>query len=178
MTYEEFINRIVSERGNHSNFNKKIKGFEIHHIVPRCLGGNNKSNNLVASTIGEHLMAHTLLYRENSTNRKLLTALYHMSNEIGIQELLNAVDNEQEFMILVQDICKAKECYDISGENNPMYHKHHTEKSRKIMSEKKKGLYDGETIQDGANVIPKRQNVKYLKQEWAVIIQEPGKFIA
>lgn len=144
VTYKEFIDEIVSKRGNHSNYNKKIKGFEIHHILPRCLGGKNNSNNLVALTVGEHLMAHTLLFRENLNNKKLLTALYHMSNEIDIQELLNVVDNREEFMILVEDICKAKELYDISGKNNPMYHKHHTEKARKIMSEKKKGMYEGE----------------------------------
>lgn len=144
MTYKEFIDEIVSKRGNHSNFNKKIKGFEIHHILPRCLGGKNDSDNLVALTIGEHLMAHTLLFRENPNNKKLLTALYHMSNEIDVQELLNVVDNKEEFMILVEDICKAKELYDISGENNQMYHRHHTKETKKIMSEKKKGLYEGE----------------------------------
>ena len=75
MTYEIFIDGIVKERGHHSNFNKKVKGFEIHHIVPRCMGGNNKSINLVLLTVPEHLMAHTLLFRENPNNKKLLTGL-------------------------------------------------------------------------------------------------------
>ena len=144
MTYKEFIDKIVCERGYHPSFKEKLKGFEIHHIIPRCLGGKNNSSNLVVLTPAEHLMAHTLLFRENQNNKKLYVALYHMSNEVGVQKLLDIVDNEEEFICLTKDICKARELYDISGENNPMYHKHHTEKTRKIMSEKKKGLYDGE----------------------------------
>lgn len=144
MTYKNFIDNIVEERGHHSNFNKKVKGFEIHHIVPRCMGGTNKSNNLVLLTITEHLIAHTLLFRENPNNKKLLTALYHMSYEIGIEKLLKVVDNKNEFTKLVEVITKARELHDISGDKNPMYHKHHSEKAKKSMSEKKKGKYCGE----------------------------------
>ena len=144
MTYEIFIDGIVKERGHHSNFNKKVKGFEIHHIVPRCMGGSNKSMNLVLLTMAEHLMAHTLLFRENPDNKKLLTALYHMSYEIGTEELLRVVDNKNEFIKLVQVITQARELRDISGDKNPMYHKHHSEKSKQTMSNKKKGKYCGE----------------------------------
>lgn len=143
MNYEEFIANIISKRGNHSNFKNKVSGFEIHHIVPRCMGGKNNSDNLVLLTVQEHLIAHTLLFRENPSNKKLLTALYHMSNEIGVSTLVDAVDNEEEFAKLTETICKAKELMDIRGENNPMYHKHHNEKSRKVMSDMKKGLYIG-----------------------------------
>lgn len=144
MTYKDFINTIVSERGYHPNFNKKIKGYEIHHIKPRSLGGNNDSHNLIALTVGEHLMAHTLLFRENQDNKKLFVALYHMSNEIDTQELMKTVDDKEQFMELVSVICKVKELYNISGENNPMYNKHHSEETRKIMRDKKKGMYIGE----------------------------------
>lgn len=144
MTYKEFIEEIVLQRGNHSNFNKKIKGFEIHHIIPKCMGGANNSDNLVLLTVAKHLIAHTLLFRENTNNKDLCVALHFMSNEIGIDKLLETVDNKEEFELIVSDIQKAKNLYNIYGENNPMYHKHHTEKTKKIMSEKKKGLYDGE----------------------------------
>lgn len=143
MTYENFINEIVKERGHHRNFNKKIKGFEIHHIIPRCVGGTNHSDNLVALTMAEHLIAHTLLFKENPNNKKFLTALYHMSYEIGVEELLKTVDNKEEFTELVKVITEARERLDISGDKNPMYHKHHSEAAKKAMSEKKKGKYCG-----------------------------------
>lgn len=144
MTYKEFIDSIVLKRGHHPNFNKKVSGFEIHHIVPKCMGGDNSPENLVLLTIGEHLKAHTLLYRENKDNKDLFVALHLMSNEIDTQELLNAVDAEEEFEELVQSISEVRLAYNVQGENNPMYGKHHTKTTRKIMSEKKRGKYFGE----------------------------------
>lgn len=144
MTYKDFIDGIVLERGHHSSFEKKVKGFEIHHIIPRCMGGKNKPENLVLLTTTEHLMAHTLLVKENPNNKKLSTALYHMSYEIGTEELLKIIDNKADFERAVEIIAQTRELRDISGAKNPMYHKHHTEETRKIMSEKKKGMYDGE----------------------------------
>lgn len=34
---------------------------EIHHIIPRCLGGNNAKSNLVKLTYREHYIAHLIL---------------------------------------------------------------------------------------------------------------------
>ena len=44
--------------------------FELHHIIPRCKGGNNSKNNLVLLTPREHYIAHRLLwlhYRDRQT---------------------------------------------------------------------------------------------------------------
>lgn len=40
---------------------KYDRGFEIHHIVPRCLGGGDEWRNLVRLWPREHLHAHWLL---------------------------------------------------------------------------------------------------------------------
>ena len=45
---------------------------EKHHIIPRCLGGDNSSENLVRLTAKEHFIAH-----------RLLAALY--PNHVGLQ---------------------------------------------------------------------------------------------
>lgn len=37
--------------------------FELHHIVPRSLGGTDSPENVVALTAREHFVAHWLLYR-------------------------------------------------------------------------------------------------------------------
>ena len=39
----------------------KERGFHIHHIAPRCIGGSDTETNLVKLTIREHLFAHLLL---------------------------------------------------------------------------------------------------------------------
>lgn len=36
---------------------------EVHHIVPRCIGGDNSKSNLVRLTPEEHFVAHQLLYK-------------------------------------------------------------------------------------------------------------------
>lgn len=39
-----------------------VKGYvERHHIIPRCMGGSNDRDNLVALTAREHFLAHMLL---------------------------------------------------------------------------------------------------------------------
>lgn len=47
---------------------------EKHHIIPKCLGGSNKSYNLVKLTYGEHILAHVLLSHIYPTNFKLWIA--------------------------------------------------------------------------------------------------------
>lgn len=37
--------------------------YEVHHIIPRSMGGSNDMNNLVRLTVKEHRHCHILLYR-------------------------------------------------------------------------------------------------------------------
>lgn len=48
--------------------------FEIHHILPRCLGGNDDEQNLVKLTPEEHYVAHQLLVKIYPNNNKLILA--------------------------------------------------------------------------------------------------------
>lgn len=56
---------------------------EVHHIIPKCLGGTNKPDNLVDLTPEEHFVAHQLLVKIYPTSRKLVLALsaMRMSNK-------------------------------------------------------------------------------------------------
>ena len=47
---------------------------ELHHIVPRCIGGNNEQDNLVRLTPEEHYVAHQLLVKIYPNNPKLIKA--------------------------------------------------------------------------------------------------------
>jgi len=42
--------------------------YEIHHIVPRCVGGTNEESNLVKFTYREHYIAHHLLTKMYSSH--------------------------------------------------------------------------------------------------------------
>lgn len=36
---------------------------EVHHILPKCMGGTNKEDNLVRMPVRYHIMAHLLLVK-------------------------------------------------------------------------------------------------------------------
>lgn len=57
---------------------QKQSGFEIHHIVPRCLDGTDCADNLVKLTFKEHLLAHKLLTKIYPDNMKLKLAVFLM----------------------------------------------------------------------------------------------------
>lgn len=58
-------------------------GYEIHHVIPRCLGGSDNKDNLAKLTYKEHLLAHKLLYKMYPDNSTLKSAYFLMSNVRG-----------------------------------------------------------------------------------------------
>lgn len=65
LTLTENMNydKIYTDLIKHRKMLPKIEGvyYEKHHIVPRCLGGNNKKDNLIYLTASDHFVAHLLL---------------------------------------------------------------------------------------------------------------------
>lgn len=76
MTYNDFINGILSSRGRNGCNNEY---HEKHHILPRCLGGSNDPENLIDLYAYEHFLAHKLLAIENPDNLKLVDAYTMMA---------------------------------------------------------------------------------------------------
>lgn len=60
--------------------NNLIGYTEVHHILPRSLGGDNSTTNLVALTAREHFVAHWLLSKmyDGLNKNKMLLALHGM----------------------------------------------------------------------------------------------------
>lgn len=52
---------------------------EVHHITPKCMGGNDDKSNLVTLTAKEHYMAHRLLELMYPENKKLSHAARMMA---------------------------------------------------------------------------------------------------
>ena len=53
--------------------------YERHHVIPRCMGGNNDPENIVSLTPEEHYVAHQLLVKANPRNGRLVHAAVLMS---------------------------------------------------------------------------------------------------
>lgn len=62
--YKQTYNDLVTTRKSRG-LNKLCLDYytEIHHIVPRCMGGTDDEENLVLLTAREHIIAHMLLVR-------------------------------------------------------------------------------------------------------------------
>lgn len=74
MNYKKHYNALINKAKN-----RILDGYyEIHHIVPRCLGGDDNPENLIKLTPEEHYVAHQLLVKIYPNEPKLIYAAYAM----------------------------------------------------------------------------------------------------
>jgi hypothetical protein len=72
--YDAIIHKAKSEnRIKHSGIY-----YEEHHIIPRCIDGNNHKDNLVLLTAREHFICHKLLTYIYKGNGKISLAFFRM----------------------------------------------------------------------------------------------------
>lgn len=138
MTYNEYIQNILETRGR---FACGEEYCEKHHIIPRCMGGNDEESNLIDLYAKEHYEAHRLLAEENPKNEKLAFAWWIMStkssNTDGRYEV-TAQEYELAKIALSEAQSKAKKEQFINKENHPMFGKTHSKESKDKMSKVKK----------------------------------------
>ena len=67
-TYQNFIQNILNTRGR---FSCGDEYHERHHIIPKCIGGDDNEDNLIDLFAKEHFEAHRLLALENPDNKQL-----------------------------------------------------------------------------------------------------------
>lgn len=66
--------------------NKHQSGYtEIHHIIPRCIGGTNDESNLIVLTARQHYIAHWMLWKAFKTS-KLVYAFFMMYSSSVTQQ--------------------------------------------------------------------------------------------
>lgn len=81
MNYEKIYFQLVESCRVRGLDKTKYEGyFELHHIVPRCMGGGDSKDNLVMFTGREHFIAHMLLWKAYPEERGLSIAAMLMSN--------------------------------------------------------------------------------------------------
>lgn len=82
MDYKKIHDTIINNAKN-----RDLIGYcENHHIIPKCLGGTNKKENLVKLTAKEHWLIHLLLVELYPNNPKLKLAVRMMSIKSNNQE--------------------------------------------------------------------------------------------
>lgn len=86
MNYEKtYTNLVASRKFRSSEFSldrfvplARRSGYEIHHILPKCMGGSDAVENLVLLTSREHFLAHWLLHNMHKNERSLSYAFHMM----------------------------------------------------------------------------------------------------
>lgn len=102
MDYRKVYFNIISNAQGRS-----LLGYgEVHHIVPRCMGGSDEKSNLVKLTAREHLLCHILLAKIHGG--KLWAAVNRMTN--------NGELRSKTYEIFRKNYAKS-----ITGKGNPRY---------------------------------------------------------
>jgi hypothetical protein len=74
MDYKLIYDRIIE-----GSIKREILGYsELHHIVPKCIGGNNNKENIARLTAKEHFVCHLLLCEIYPNNKSLKYAAFAM----------------------------------------------------------------------------------------------------
>ena len=119
MNYKLHYDKLIQKARNRSIL--KSEYCEVHHIIPKCMGGDDSKDNLISLFPEEHLVAHLLLVKIYSDNQKLIYAANMMTN-------FHSIDNKKYAWV-------RKQISNSMKENNPM----HDLEVRKKVGDKIKG---------------------------------------
>ena len=138
MNYVKIYESLISDRitlwsARSEQKKQKIGYYERHHILPKCLGGNNNKQNLVYLTAREHFIAHWLLWKIHKS-KQLAYAFILLSNR-------NSNNNQVKITSKMYDNIKNLRSQYYSGNNSPkgFKGKSHTTKAKQGMRESKIG---------------------------------------
>ena len=137
-SYSDYIQRIINIR---PNIRDSEYYQELHHIIPKCIGGTNEKDNLVYLYAEEHYYAHKLLSSENKGVKQLQYAWWNMCQ---------ARKDGRSYNISAEDYAEARQriipfqseyiSTHRTGENNPNFGKHFSEEHKRKLSQSHIGL--------------------------------------
>lgn len=136
---------------------------EKHHIIPKCLGGNNKKDNIVKLTAREHFLCHWLLTkmvkgkRENWQMYNAFSCMLYRNNDVQQRYKINS----RLFEKLKINHSKLKSVY-CRAENNGMYGKKHSAESKKKMSVAHTGKIISDLTREKLRLSPKHTGANLL----------------
>ena len=153
MDYISHYNSLIQKSKN-----RKLQGYtEIHHVIPRCMGGSNDKDNLVILTAREHFIAHLLLYKIYPKNLALVKAIYMMCIGHSIHRISNRFYERYKI-----DFAKAQSISQ-TGEGNSQYR---TVWIHNILTNESKKIVRGQMLE------PNWQYGRYSKHIKPVIISK------
>ena len=129
MDYKKIYDSIISRAKN-----RQLEGYgETHHIVPKCLGGSNKKENLVKLTAKEHWTVHLLLIEIYPNHPKLKLAVRMMMVKSANQKR-DSITSGRQFERLRLEAAKIHSSLMLGVRRSPF-----TQEHRDNISKAKKG---------------------------------------
>lgn len=128
MDYKKIYENLINNVRDLSRV--KVKGgekYENHHIIPKSIGGDNSSDNLILLTPKEHYICHRLLveiYKDTPFRNKMWYAMWCMINGYGNQKRYSPSSRiyqslRENFYTNVKPfngrVCKKVNQYDLNG---------------------------------------------------------------
>lgn len=162
MDYKNHYDRLI-EKAKSRTLSKSVYS-ERHHIIPKCLGGDNSKTNIVRLLPKEHYIAHLLLFNLYPNNQSLAYAFWMMCNGNKKDKRTYRVSAKvyEEIRNKISSIMKEREPFfagknhtEESKQKNREAHigkpgtwigKTHSEESKQKMSNKKKGIIISDEI--------------------------------
>ena len=147
---------------------------EVHHILPKCMGGTNDKFNLVRMPVRYHIMAHILLMKVYPTNNKIVYAAKIMitGNRNTKSERFSAV---LKFSSKIISLIREENAKRRKGVNSPNYGRHLSEETKRKISElNKKKIVSEETRQKISLSSKGRKHSEETKQKMSKIRREKG----
>jgi len=142
MDYQKVYNTLV-RRGQ----NRILEGYsEKHHIIPRCIGGNDEETNLVSLTPEEHYLCHLLLVKIYPNNIRLVKAAMFMVSANKDQQRNNKAYGwlKRQYSEYMRGPNNPQKINPIKGEQHYAFGKklspdHFTENGKKVLADKMLG---------------------------------------
>lgn len=124
---------IIEKAKSQQRIKNKGVYFESHHIIPKCMGGDNFNGNLVLLTAREHYIAHLLLVKMTvGRNKSKMSWAFRLMAGGGGK-------THDRYVSKSYELHRKSAAQSGSGEHHPMYGREHSEETKLKMSEAKSG---------------------------------------
>ena len=122
--------------------NRTLEGYsELHHILPKCLGGTDDPSNLIRLTAREHFIIHKILVILNPNESKLHYALWSITNRTTGDCIRDYKIGSYEYERLRINFATRMSEH-MKGENNPNYNREFTIEERQNMSKSQRKRFE------------------------------------
>ena len=95
MNYKNIYDHLVQKAQN-----RVLSGYvEKHHIVPKCMGGDNTESNIVRLSAKEHFIAHKLLVRIHPNTKGVWYALIAMGRIVEFKSRIFESERQKTYAL-------------------------------------------------------------------------------